>query len=336
VRVGGREYVRLADWARTNDLDWHWTRRDESFYLSNGSVRLQFALDSREARVNNVQVWMLFPLIFRDNAVYASQLDLETTLQPLAFPVQDRPGVKVQTICLDPGHGGKDPGNQVGSHDEKQFTLLLALELREQLRNAGFKVSLTRSTDTFVDLPDRPDVARQRRADLFVSLHFNATDTGRNEARGSEVYCLTPAGASSTNARGEGGGAGSFPGNRFNGKNLLLACQIQKALVSHLGVEDRGVRRARFAVLRDAAMPAVLIEAGFMTQKDFRPRLPPRNGTGDCRRHSRVQTRHRTRGLTVGCELRVTRCRLAGLTNAPTCDLKPSTCSQPGQCPIWL
>jgi N-acetylmuramoyl-L-alanine amidase len=72
-------------------------------------------------------------------------------------------------------------------------------------------------------------------------------------------------GASSTNARGEGASAGGFPGNRHNDKNLFLAYQVQKALTRNLVVEDRGVRRARFAVLRNAVMPAVLIEAGFMS-----------------------------------------------------------------------
>jgi N-acetylmuramoyl-L-alanine amidase len=99
----------------------------------------------------------------------------------------------------------------------------------------------------------------------MVSLHFNAADSSRDSVQGTEVYCLTPAGASSTNARGEGGGAGSFPGNRSNEKNLLLSYSVQKALTRDLGTEDRGVRRARFAVLRDAAVPATLIEAGFMS-----------------------------------------------------------------------
>ena len=136
--------------------------------------------------------------------------------------------------------------------------------MREQLKQAGFKVILTRSTDTFVELPARPELAKRRGADLFVSLHFNATDIGRNEVRGAESYCLTPAGAFSTNARGEGGG-GWLTGNRHNEQNLLLAYQIQKSLVGNLSVEDHGVKRARFAVLRDAVMPAALIEAGFMS-----------------------------------------------------------------------
>src|SRR5262249_23240798 len=75
----------------------------------------------------------------------------------------------------------------------------------------------------------------------------------------------TPSRASSTNARGEGANSGAYFGNRQDAKNMLLAYELQKHLVRTLGVEDRGVRRARFAVLRTAEMPAVLIEGGFMT-----------------------------------------------------------------------
>lgn len=75
---------------------------------------------------------------------------------------------------------------------------------------------------------------------------------------------MTPARASSTNTRGAGE-SGAAPGNRLDSKNMLLAYQVQRAMVRNLGAEDRGVRRARFAVLRYAEMPAVLVEAGFMT-----------------------------------------------------------------------
>ena len=76
---------------------------------------------------------------------------------------------------------------------------------------------------------------------------------------------MTPVGAPSTNTRGEGGSAGWYPGNRSNDKNVNLAYQLQKSVTKSLGAEDRGLHRARFAVLRDATMPAVLIEAGFMS-----------------------------------------------------------------------
>src|SRR5205085_2454476 len=110
---------------------------------------------------------------------------LDETLAPVLSPPANRPGGKVRTICLDPGHGGRDPGNQTGGHDEKNYTLLLAREVRDQLSAAGFKVVLTRTTDTKIELPDRPAVAKRAAADLFVSLHFNAYDgAARNEVKG--------------------------------------------------------------------------------------------------------------------------------------------------------
>jgi N-acetylmuramoyl-L-alanine amidase len=265
AHIHGQEYVRLIDWARQRGFERGWLRREESLVLTNRSgTKLQFQADSREVRVNGLQVWLLFPLVSREGAIFITQSDLDHTLRPLLVPPRNADGKKIKSICLDPGHGGKDSGNRVGDKQEKDFTLRLAFELRDQLKRHGFKVWLTRSTDTFIELPDRPGLARRRRADLFLSLHFNATEEGRDEAKGAEVYALTPAGAPSTNARGEGGG-GTAPGNQFDEKNLLLAHEIQKSLIRSLDVEDRGVRRARFAVLRDAAMPATLIEAGFMS-----------------------------------------------------------------------
>jgi N-acetylmuramoyl-L-alanine amidase len=265
LQIAGKEYIRLADWARTRNLELRWIKRDESFQLSNPSSKLVFSIDSREASVNGVQVWLLFPLVMRNGGPCLAQLDAQTSLQPLISPPKNRPGDSIKTICLDPGHGGKDPGNRVGSFQEKKYTLLLAQEVRQQLIRAGLQATLTRSGDNFIELPDRPELARRKKADLFVSLHFNSTGNSRSSVRGAEVYCLTPAGASSTNARGEGSGAGWFAGNRFNEKNMALAYQFQKALTRSLDTEDRGVRRARFAVLRDATMPAVLVEAGFMS-----------------------------------------------------------------------
>jgi N-acetylmuramoyl-L-alanine amidase len=171
----------------------------------------------------------------------------------------------VTRICLDPGHGGKDPGERAGSHQEKIYTLLLAQELASQLTGAGYKVTLTRNSDKFIELPDRIGIAKKRSADLFLCLHFNSAPNSANTVRGAEVYCMTPVGAPSTNARGEGAGAGWYAGNRLNDKNVYLAYQLQRSLTKNPGMDDRGVHRARWAVLRDATMPAVLIEAGFMS-----------------------------------------------------------------------
>ncbi len=111
----------------------------------------------------------------------------------------------------------------------------------------------------------RPAAANKAGADLFVSLHFNAAQSGKNEVAGPETYCITPVGAASSNAQGEGADHGPTTANRVEKNSFLFAYQIQKSLVQNLGVNDRSVRRARFAVLRDAQMPAILIEGGYMT-----------------------------------------------------------------------
>ena len=265
VQVSAPSYVRLVDWAKANGFNSRWLKPEETILLSRNGSKLVMTVDSREAQINGVQVWLLLPVVARYRSLCVAQLDVDRTLRPLLSPPRAQSGTKIRTICLDPGHGGKDPGNEVGSNQEKHFTLLLAQEVRSELARAGIKATLTRTTDTFVDLPTRPELAKRRGTDLFVSLHFNAADAGRSTVQGAEVYCLTPVGASSTNARGEGAGAGWFTGNQHDDQNLCLAYQVQKSLTRNLAVADRGVRRARFAVLRDAVMPAVLIEAGFMS-----------------------------------------------------------------------
>jgi N-acetylmuramoyl-L-alanine amidase len=266
--IDGQNYIPLADWARVNGLNGHTLNRGGEIILTNRAARLVFDVDSHDAEINGVKVRLSFPVASQKNVPLISQLDLDTAVCPLIFP-QKNSAKKITTICLDPGHGGKDSGNRVGGgffgHSEKNYTLELALELRDQLKKLGFNVILTRSKDTFVELPVRPAIANRTKADLFISLHFNATQEGRNEVQGPETYCITPIGAASSNAQGEGADHGTTTANRFENKSLLLAYQMEKSLVQNLRVEDRGVRRARFAVLRDAAMPAILIEGGYMT-----------------------------------------------------------------------
>src|SRR5258708_1062558 len=264
-RISGPAYIRLPDWVRTRDIELRWLKKDQTFQLTRQSARLLFTVDSTDADINGVGVRLLFPVAIRDGVPCLSQLDAQMTLEPILSPPKARRGASVTRICLDPGHGGIDSGNRVGSHQEKTYTLLLAQELAAQLTRAGYKVTLTRDTDRFIELSERPAIAKRRSADLFISLHFNSAPSSANTVRGAEVYCMTPVGAASTNTRGEGGSAGWYPGNRSNDKNVNLAYQLQKSVTKSLGAEDRGLHRARFAVLRDATMPAVLIEAGFMS-----------------------------------------------------------------------
>jgi N-acetylmuramoyl-L-alanine amidase len=266
VQLFGTEYVRLEQWASAHRFELRWTAPQQSLKASSPSNSLAFTVDSRKMNLDGINVWLSAPVALWRGKAHVGAADLTTALHPVLFPAKTPKTRPIKTICLDPGHGGKDPGNRDGKQLEKYYTLLLAKELKAILAKAGFEVFLTRGSDTFVELPARPEIARQRNADLFLSLHFNAAG-GREGAgvSGIEVYCLTPAHATSTNAGGEGGESGAFPGNRLDKKNVLLAWHLQNTLVKQLQVEDRGVRRARFAVLRSARMPAALIEGGFLT-----------------------------------------------------------------------
>jgi len=262
--INGRYYVSLGSWAGANGFKGFWLSRN-AVVLTNKTTRLLFGVDSAQAEINGVNVRLSFPVAKDKGAALIAQFDLDKTIRPLLSPSRYVEPKKITTICLDPGHGGKDPGNRVGLHYEKNYTLPLAFELRDQLKKLGFNVVLTRSKDTFVDLPARPAIANKAGADLFVSLHFNATEGEKDAVSGPETYCITPVGAASSNAQGEGSDSGATVANRFENKSLLLAYQMEKSLVQNLGANDRAVRLARFAVLRDAMMPAILIEGGYMT-----------------------------------------------------------------------
>jgi N-acetylmuramoyl-L-alanine amidase len=256
--------VRLEDWARLNQFQIRWLDREKILQLSNRLTRITLVVNSSDAQINGVQVRLSFPVALRNGTVELSQLDLGKTFDPVLYPPANKPGIKIKTICLDPGHGGNDMGEHVGGIQEKKYTLLLSQELSSQLTRAGFNVVMTRTKDTKPELSDRTEIARRRKADLFICVHFNSSPVDLNEVKGIETYCLTPAGATSSNAQGEGD-TRWFKANGNDEKNMLLAYLLQKSMVRELPVEDRGVKRARFQVLREATMPAVLIEGGFLS-----------------------------------------------------------------------
>ena len=263
--INGHNYVSLAAWARANGFGGYTLNGGQEFVLTNKTSRLVFDQDSEDSTIKGVRVRLSYPIA---KGGFISQLDAVNTIRPLVFPavVSAR---KLKTICLDPGHGGRDTGFRVGRffpHYEKTYTLALALELRRQLQQAGFNVVMTRDKDVYPELSARVDIANRSGADLFLCLHFNCSTTDIQDVQGPETYCMTPVGAASSNdSEGTGMGSGPYPANRVADKSLLLAYEVQRSLVRSLTVPDRSVRRARFEVLRTAEMPAVLIEGGYMS-----------------------------------------------------------------------
>lgn len=266
----GQYYVPLASFARANGFRIHAVKDGEDV-LMNKSLSMVFDVNSAQAQIGGVNVRLSYAVAGEHGELLVSQLDIDTALLPL-LRSQHSDGGRITTICLDPGHGGKDTGNRVvgfRTHNEKTYTLALGLELRRQLTRAGFRVIMTRTRDVFVELPDRPALANRHHASLFISLHFNASPVDKNAISGPETYCITPVGATSSNTHGESDrsaiGKAATVANRCEDRSLLLAYEMEKSLTQNLHANDRGVRRARFAVLRDATMPAILIEGGYMT-----------------------------------------------------------------------
>ena len=130
LQIGGVDYLRLTQWARANAFEVAWLKRDETLLLRKGHTRIKLTVDSQEARFDETLFWMLHPVANHNGFFYLSAQDLDTTLRPLLSPPRSRrPAAPLRTICLDPGHGGKDPGFSVTGHEEKKYTLLLAEEL---------------------------------------------------------------------------------------------------------------------------------------------------------------------------------------------------------------
>lgn len=235
------------------------------------SAQGRFALQPGNplAEWEGIQVHLGFAPQLIDNQPYLHALDVRKNMAPLLAGGVSAWQKPHPVLVLDPGHGGVDSGTRsvTTGRVEKEFTLDWAYRLRNILLENGWKVYLTRDVDTDLALSNRVAIAEELRADLFISLHFNSSASGQEQS-GLETYCLTPVGLPSNLTRGyEDAINQTFPNNAYDTENLLLATRLHRALLTGMeGLRDRGVRRARFlGVLRSQQRPAVLIEAGYLS-----------------------------------------------------------------------
>jgi N-acetylmuramoyl-L-alanine amidase len=263
-RIEGRDYVDLEKIAVFYGLPQGVAAENSSRFLARGGRSLRAVRDSREMEINGVKHLLSFPVIERDGAWWVSRMDLGKTLEPALRP-ELVPDLKpFSTVILDPGHGGHDKG-AIGPYEvEKNFALDVARRVRNELQKAGVRVILTRNNDAFLELHERAALANARQQAIFVSLHFNAAPNA--EAEGLEIFCVTPRGSPSTEydellVRD----MVAEYGNDFELQSFSLANAIYHALHGRLTMVDRGVKRARFAVLRLTRMPSVLVEGGFLS-----------------------------------------------------------------------
>ncbi|HFU3816338.1 TPA: GBS Bsp-like repeat-containing protein, partial [Streptococcus suis] len=165
------------------------------------------------------------------------------------------------TVYIDPGHGGRDSGASYSGIHEKNLAMSVSNKLRDNLLQRGINVLMTRTGDYDVDFrTERSKMANNSEADLFVSIHFNATGVGvQSSIKGIETYWYQYDPEYQPKINQE-----KHNDPTRLAESEILANKVQSSLIKETGAVDRGVRRETFAVLRETAVPAILVELGFM------------------------------------------------------------------------
>jgi N-acetylmuramoyl-L-alanine amidase len=179
---------------------------------------------------------------------------------PDTLVVHTIPTKPKRTVVIDPGHGGEDPGSQSSKYgyEEKALTLTTATLIATYLRDQGYHTIMTRSTDHFVPLKERAQMANLHKADLFVSMHYNYSVS--KEADGVEVFF--------------------YDGQKSQTHSELRKLASQKlgksvlaCILKHTNAHSRGVKSGNYAVIRETTMPAILVEGGFLSNPEELKRL---------------------------------------------------------------
>ncbi len=206
-------------------------------------------IDPWESHVTRVVLDLSYGCVYGENVTVTGDADLQAVVISVQPPetgailptLPEDWDPNAFTVVLDAGHGGRANGAVYEQVAEKNITLPVTLRAAELLREKGYNVVLTRNSDVYMDLYDRCDVANNVGADIFVSIHANASPTNL-EFYGTFTY--------------------SYPGSS---RGEALASHIQKAVVARTGSEDRGLLTNDYVVLRETTMPACLLEMGFMS-----------------------------------------------------------------------
>jgi N-acetylmuramoyl-L-alanine amidase len=289
IKVSGSDYLSVDNISKFYGLPAEVVPVGGKMRLETVSNPLEFVQGSREVMINGARSWLCFPVIEHDGRFLVSRTDLAKTIEPLLRPQRVPSAGKVETVVLDPGHGGHDKGALSRYGSEKDFALDVARTLRTLLQAKGLRVIMTREGDYFVPLEVRAQIANAARNPIFVSIHFNATDRDPN-ATGFEIFSFTPRGAPSTSDDSVAPSSLSMQaGTAVDAQSVALSACIYHSMIGHIPEFDRGIKRARFAVLRLTRVPAVLVEGGFLTErgesqliakKDWRVKLAQAIGAG--------------------------------------------------------
>ena len=293
------QYLPLIKLCGTYGIEWKWDSFVRTAVITkNGKIILRPGSD--RILVNGEERRLSSPVLLTNGAVFVPvtfvKNDLGLIVGPGAFaekgfeniPRISAPGkYSIKAIVIDAGHGGKDPG-AIGRRlgiKERDLTLSVARKLKRILDDNGIKVIMTRDADEFIPLPERARIANSSGADLFVSIHINASRS--RSMNGFECYYLSE--ATDDNARaleafenatlktGEGtvvGHSSSLDKTLWDMKltenrreSAQLAGDICSSVDNSLVTRNRGVKTARFYVIKFTRIPSVLVEVGYLSNK---------------------------------------------------------------------
>ncbi|MDP3730161.1 MAG: N-acetylmuramoyl-L-alanine amidase [Candidatus Omnitrophota bacterium] len=294
------QYVPLIKLCEAYGIEWKWDSfiRTAVIKRKNGKIILRPGSD--RILVNGEERKLGSPVIFTNGAVFVPvtfvKNDLGLIVEARRYVQKDlekipevrAPGkYSIRTIVIDAGHGGKDPG-AIGRRlriKERDRTLLISKKLKGILEDNGIRVIMTRSSDEFVSLPERVRMANSSGADLFVSIHINASRS--RSMNGFECYYLSE--ATNDNARAleafENAALKTDEGTVVEHSTSLdktlwdmkltenrresaeLAGNICNAVDNSLITRNRGVKTARFYVIKFTRIPSVLVEVGYLSNK---------------------------------------------------------------------
>ncbi len=263
VMQDNRRYVPLDDVAAFYKMN-KAVAAGERFRLVGAGTSIEGTDSGRSVLINGVKYALCFPISSKNGRTLISAMDVVKIIEPILRPQKIKNATAVRTVILDAGHGGHDSGARGPLGREKDAALDVVLRAKKLLEANGYIVRCTRLNDTFIPLEKRAEFANRNSNAIFVSVHFNKSNTGGGT--GLETYCLAPRGVPSMDEESlRYSDYVAYPGHARDPENIALATTIHSALVRNLGLTDRGIKRARFVVIKNVTIPGILIEGGFMS-----------------------------------------------------------------------
>jgi len=243
------------------------------FELTKGQLRLRFEANSHTFYLDGVKHVLIRPVLASNATAFVSKEDLIYLIDPILRPHYVTKNQLFDTIIIDPGHGGKDPGTMCPYGTEAELNLVVALKLETKLRkifSRDLKILLTRNANETVSLKERAALAIAHPKSIVISIHGNGLGgSGANVTHGLESFIMSPLGVSGYGQTTLKPEAKTLqPGNTYNALNAVFGASIHHALIEQLHPKDRGLKRARFALVQAVPVPSVLIEQGFLSHPE--------------------------------------------------------------------